>query len=330
MTVKVVQVDPSPRLQPYSYETATIAAAGGELILATCASEADVIEQARDAEIVLVSWCKFVTPAVMDALPKVRLIGRWGVGYDMIDAEAATERGIAVVNTPTYCGDEVAEHAIALLFAIGRRLTWSHEQIRQGHYGIPPFEIRRISGRTLGIIGCGRIGSKVAQRAQGLGMRVIAYDKYRSDDELRAIGVEPVSFGEALETSDFISMHTPLDRTTRHLIDERALARVQPYAMIINTSRGAVIDQDALIDALNRGKIAAAGLDVFEEEPLATDHPLRSMENVTITPHVAAWSEDSIELLRVEMCENVTEWISTGWAHKVVNPEVRGNLRPRV
>ncbi len=329
MTVKVVQVDPSPRLQPYSYETATIAAAGGELILATCTSEADVIEQAQDAEIVLVSWCKFVTPEVMKALPKVRLIGRWGVGYDMIDAEAATELGIAVVNTPTYCGDEVAEHAIALLFAVGRRLTWSHEQMRQGHYGIPPFQIRRIAGRTLGIIGCGRIGSKVAQRAQGLGMRVIAYDKYRSDDELRAIGVEPVSFGEALETSDFISLHTPLNRTTRHLIDERALARVQPHAMIINTSRGAVIDQDALIDALNRGKIAAAGLDVFEEEPLVVDHSLRAMENVTITPHVAAWSEDSIELMRVEMCKNVTDWIETGWTPNIVNPEVRETLRPR-
>ncbi|MGH2550608.1 MAG: hypothetical protein ACRDHN_14535, partial [Thermomicrobiales bacterium] len=115
MTVQIVQVDPSPRLQPYTYEKAAIAEAGGDLVLAHCHSEADVIEQARDAEVLLVSWCKHVTPAVMDALPNVRLIGRWGVGYDMIDAEAATARGIAVVNTPTYCGDEVAEHAIGLL-----------------------------------------------------------------------------------------------------------------------------------------------------------------------------------------------------------------------
>ncbi|CAN5387258.1 D-2-hydroxyacid dehydrogenase [soil metagenome] len=330
MTVNVVQVDPSPRLQPYTYETATIAAAGGKLILANCTSEAEVIEQAGDAEVLLVSWCRHVTPAVMAALPKVRLIGRWGVGYDMIDAEAATALGIAVVNTPTYCGDEVAEHAIALLFACGRGVTWSHERMREGQYIIPPFSIRRMAGRTLGIIGCGRIGSKVAKRASALGMHVIAYDKYRSDDELRAIGVEPRSFEEVLSSADFLSFHTPLDPTTRHLIDAAALARVQPHAMIINTSRGAVIDQNALIDALNERRIAAAGLDVFEEEPLAVDHPLRSMEHVTLTPHVAAWSEDSIELLRVEMCENVAEWISTGWSHKVVNPEVRPALRPRI
>lgn len=330
MTVQVVQVDPSPRLQPYAYETAAIAAAGGQLVLANCASEADVIAQASEAEVILVSWCRHVTPAVMDALPRLRLVGRWGVGYDMIDAEAATARGIAVVNTPTYCGDEVAEHAIALLFACGRGLTWSHERMREGQYMIPPFSIRRMAGRTLGIIGCGRIGSKVAQRANALGLNVIAYDKYRPDDELRAIGVEPRSFEDVLSTADFITLHTPLGPSTRHLIDANALARVQPHAMIVNTSRGAVIDQAALIDALEDRRIAAAGLDVFEEEPLAVDHPLRSLEHVTLTPHVAAWSEDSIELLRVEMCENVAEWIATGWSRNIVNPEVRSTLRSRI
>ena len=329
MTVRVVQVDPSPRLQPYTYETAAIAAAGGELVLANCASEADVIEAAGDAEILLVSWCKHVTPAVMDALPGVRLIGRWGVGYDMIDAEAATAKGIAVVNTPTYCGDEVAEHAIALLFACGRGITWSHERMREGEYRIPPFSIRRMAGRTLGIIGCGRIGSKVAARAKALGLNVIAYDKYRPDDELRAIGVEPRSFEAVLSTADFISLHTPLNPKTRHLIDADALALMQPHAMLINTSRGGVIDQEALIDTLHQGRIAAAGLDVFEEEPLAPDHPLRKLEHVTLTPHVAAWSEDSIDELRVEMCENVTEWITTGWSRNVVNPEVRPTLRSK-
>lgn len=329
MTVRVIQVDPSPRLQPYTYETATIAAAGGELVLANCTSEADVIAAAGDAEVLLVSWCKFVTPAVMDALPNVRLIGRWGVGYDMIDAEAATAKGIAVVNTPTYCGDEVAEHAIALLFACGRGVTWSHERMREGEYRIPPFRIRRLAGRTLGIIGCGRIGSKVAARANALGLNVIAYDKYRSDEELRAIGVEPRSFEEVVSTADFVSLHTPLNPRTRHLIDADALALMQPHAMLINTSRGGVIDQEALINTLEQGRIAAAGLDVFEEEPLAPDHPLRKLEHVTLTPHVAAWSEDSIDELRVEMCENVAEWIATGWSRNIVNPEVRPTLRPR-
>ena len=312
---------------PYAYEIEAIRAAGGELTLANCRSEAEVIEQARDAEIILVSWSKFVTPAVMDALPNLRLIGRWGVGYDMIDADAATARGIAVVNTPTYCGDEVAEHAIALLFASARRVVWAHERMRDGAYQAPPYLVRRLAGRTLGIIGCGRIGSKVAKRALGLGLNVIAYDKYRPNAELRALGVEPRSFDEVLAESDYVTLHVPLDASTRHLIDAAALAKMRPEAMLINTSRGAVIDQNALIDALASGGLAAAGLDVYESEPLPADSPLRSLEHVILTPHIAAWSEDSIELLRVEMCENVAEWIATGWNHKIVNPEVRPTLR---
>lgn len=327
MTVKVFQTDPSPRLMPYTYEKATISAAGGELILATCASEAEVIEQAQDANIILVSWSKFVTPAVMDALPNLQLIARWGVGYDMIDAEAATARGIAVVNTPTYCGDEVAEHTIALLFSAARRIAWSHERMRAGEYRFPSAPIHRLAGSTLGIIGCGRIGSKVAKRAIGLGINVIAYDKYRPDDELRAIGVEPRSFDEVLATSDYVTLHVPLGPSTRHLIDAEALAKMRPEAMLINTSRGAVIDQDALVAALREGRLSGAGLDVYEQEPLVADHPLRSLEHVTLTPHTAAWSEESIEKLRVEMCETIVEWIQTGWATNAVNPEVRANLR---
>ncbi len=330
MTVHVFQVDPSPRLTPYAYERNAIAEAGGELILANCANEAEVIQQARDAEIILVSWSRYVTPDVMAALPKLRLIARWGVGYDMIDADAAAALGIAVVNTPTYCGEEVAEHAIALLFAYGRRLTWSHERIRAGLYQAPPFVIRRLSGRTLGIIGCGRIGSKVARRAIALGINVIAYDPNRSDDDLRAIGVEPRSFDQVLAEADYLTLHVPLDASTWHMIDAVALAKIRPETMLINTSRGAVINQTALVDALSSGRLAAAGLDVYEQEPMAPDNPLRSLEHVTLTPHAAAWSEDSIELLRVEMCENVAEWIATGWNHKVVNPEVRSHLRPRL
>jgi D-3-phosphoglycerate dehydrogenase len=330
VTVQVFQVDSSPRLRPYAYEIGAIREAGGEFVVASCTTEAEIIEQGRDAEIMLVSWSKMVTPAVMDALPKLRLIARWGVGYDMIDVDAATARGIAVVNTPTYCGDEVAEHAIALLFACARRVTWAHERMRNGEYVFPPYTIHRLSGSTLGIIGCGRIGSKVASRALGLGMKVIAYDKYRPDEELRALGVEPRSFDEVLSTADYITLHTPLNPRTRHLIDAAVLAKIRPGTMLINTSRGAVIDQASLVDALANNRLAAAGLDVFEQEPLPADNPLRALEHVTLTPHTAAFSEESIELLRREMVENVAEWIATGWCHKIVNPEVRGNLRARV
>jgi D-3-phosphoglycerate dehydrogenase len=330
VTVRVFQVDPSPRLMPYTYEHAAIGQAGGELVLGNCGSEEEVIAKAAEAEIVLVSWSRFVTPGVMDALPHLRLIARWGVGYDMIDADAATERGNAVVNTPTSCVEEVAEHAIALLLACGRGLVWSHERMRAGGYVFPSFPIRRISGQTLGVVGCGRIGSKVARRAIGLGLRVIAYDKYRPDRELRELGVEPRSFDDVLASADYVSLHVPLDRTTRHLIDAAALAKMRPEAYLVNTSRGAVIDQEALVAALRAGRLAGAGIDVFEQEPLPADHPLRSLEHVVLTPHVAAWSEDSIDLLRREMCDNVAVWIETEWNPKIVNPEVRPNLRPRV
>jgi D-3-phosphoglycerate dehydrogenase len=330
MTIKVFQVDKSPRLAPYTFEEEAIRAAGGELIVADCQTEDDVIEQAQDAEILLLSWRRILTPRVMEALPNARLFVRWGVGYDMIDAEAAAERGIAVSNTPTYCTQDVAEHAMALLFAIARRIVWAHERIRSGEYVAPDGPIFRLTGRTLGIIGCGRIGSAVAKRALGVGMRVIAYDKYRPASELEAIGVIPMSFEQVLEEADYLTLHTLLNKETRHLIDAAALARMKRDAMIVNTSRGPVIDQDALIEALKSGKLAGAGLDVFESEPLPVDSELRKLEHVVLTPHAAAFTQDSIQALREEMCTIVARWIDESWGPTIVNPEVKPILRPRL
>jgi D-3-phosphoglycerate dehydrogenase len=329
MTVQVFQVDRSPRLMPYAYEQEAIRRAGGELIIDQCATEAEIVERARGAEILFVSWSRLVTSDVMDALPRCRLIARWGVGYDQIDVEAATARGIAVANAPTYCGDEVAEHAIALLLTVARRLIWSHERMRAGEWQSVGGPVHRLAGRTLGIIGCGRIGSKVAARALGLGFRVIAYDRYRPDADLRALGVTPRAFNEVLAEADYLTLHVPLTAETRHLIDGAALAKMKPEAMLVNTSRGPVIDESALIDALTAGRLAGAGLDVFEAEPLDPASPLRSLEHVVLTPHVAAYSMESIEALRREMCETAANWIAHGWSGNVVNPEVRDRLRPR-
>lgn len=332
MTVKVFQVDPRALMMPYSYEREAIQAAGGEFILGDCHTEDDVIAQAgaADAEILLVAGKPLVTGRVLSALPKVRYAIRTGVGYDVIDIDAATERGVAVGNAPTYCGEEVAEHAIALLMAVARRIVWAHERIRAGGWVYPGGPIHRLTGKTLGIIGCGNIGSKVAARAQGLGMTVIAYDKFRPDDELRAIGVEPVSFDEALARADYVSIHVLLNAGTRKLIDAAALAKMKPDAMLVNTSRGPVVDQEALADALESGHLGGAALDVFEVEPLAADSRLRTMEHVILTPHHASYSIESIQGLREEVCANVAEWIATGWASNVRNPEVRDHLRPRL
>ncbi|MEP7198547.1 MAG: C-terminal binding protein, partial [Chloroflexota bacterium] len=300
MTIKVFQVDPTESLMPFTYEIATIRKHGGELIIGNCNSEADVLAQAQDAEILLLSWKPVLTPRVMDGLPRCRLIVRWGVGYDMIDVGAATARGIAVANTPTYATDAVAEETIALLMNCARRVSWFHEQMRQGGWtNAMTNPIYQIKGRTLGLVGIGRIGSAVAWRARGLGLRVIAHDRYLSDDAIRAQQIEPRSFAEVLAESDYISVHVPLKADTRHLIDAQAFAQMKRGAFFINTSRGPVVDEAALMAALASGQLAGAGLDVFEQEPLPADHPIRQMEHVVLLPHKAAYSEESWFGLRV-------------------------------
>lgn len=330
MPIRVLQVDPVDSLMPYTYEIKAIAQAGGEFVIGDCQTEEDVINQAGDAEILLISWKHIATPRVMDALPKVRLIMRWGVGYDQIDVVAAAERGIAVANTPSYCTDEVAEHTIALLVSAARRVPQIHAGMAAG--GWPSTRTRpvhRIRGQTLGLVGFGRIGVATARRAAGLGLRLIAHDAYLSDEQIRARGAEPRSLDALLAEADFVSLHMALTPETRHIIDARCINLMKPTAYLINTCRGPVVDEQALTAALQRGHLAGAALDVFETEPLAGDSPLRHMDNVILTPHMAAYSEESFQSLREETVEVVTDWIRESWCKSVVNPQVRSKLRPR-
>jgi D-3-phosphoglycerate dehydrogenase len=189
--------------------------------------------------------------------------------------------------------------------------------------------IHRMKGRTLGVIGVGRIGGAAARRGVGLGMRVLGYDKYRPADELREMGVEPVGLNELLAESDYVTIHTPLNDETRGLMGREELAKLRPDAILVNTSRGPVIDQEALIETMRNRRIAAAALDVFESEPLDAAHELRSMDNVIVTPHMAGYSVEALADLRADMCNTVAEWIRDSWSGRVLNPEVRDRLRPR-
>ena len=329
MTVKVLQVDPGSD-QEFSYETEAIAKAGGELVVGSATTEDDVLAQAGDAEIFWVSWLPIVTRRVMEQLPNMRLVMRWGVGYDQIPVKDATDLGIAVANAPAYGTDDVAEQAIALLVATARQVPWYHNQMVGGGWGLQlDRPIHRMKGRTLGVIGVGRIGGAAARRGIGLGMRVIGYDKYRPADELREMGVEPVGMEQLLAESDYVTIHTPLNDETRGLIGEGELAKLQPHVILVNTSRGPVIDQAALIDVMRSRRIAAAALDVFESEPLDADHELRHMDNVIVTPHMAGYSVEAMADLRADMCNTVAEWIRDSWSPRVLNPEVKGSLRPR-
>ena len=331
MTIRVFQVDPLPELEPWALERERIERAGGELVIGDCHSEADVLSRAGDSEIFWVSWEPFMTREVMAALPNCRLVVRWGVGYDQIPVRAATELGVAVGNAPAYGTEDVAEHAIALILAASRHVAWFHCAIAAGGYpDSTSRSIHRMIGRTLGIVGVGRIGSAVARRGIGLGLRVIGFDPYRPAPELSALGVEPVAMDQLLAESDFVSLHVPLNDETRGLMTRERLARMRPEAILVNTSRGPVVDEAALIDALRSHTISGAALDVFEREPLATDSPLRTLDNVVLTPHAAGFSIEAWADLRADMCNTAAEWIRDGWSARVVNPEVRARLRPRL
>ncbi len=330
MNITIFLIDPVPVLTPYTYELDALRKAGGELVIGNCDTPEDVIQQAGDAEILMLSWKRIVTPSVMDALPNVRMMMRWGVGYDQFDTEAAAARGIAVCNTPKYASEDVAEHAIALLFACVRRVPWFDARMHRGEWSAAnTHRIHRMAGRTLGLVGIGRIGSAVARRANGLGLRVLAHDPGLDDATIRARGAEPRAMQALLAESDYVSVHVPLGPRTRHLIGRAQLAQMKPGAMLINTSRGPVIDEAALTDVLRSGQLACAGLDVFEQEPLAANSALRGLDNAVLTPHTAAYSEEAWFALRVEACEVAADWIRDSWSPAVVNPQVRAMLRPR-
>jgi D-3-phosphoglycerate dehydrogenase len=327
----VFLVDRIAAFEPYEIEQDRLGEAGFELALDDCHTPEEVIQRADHAEIVWISWRGIVTPEVMDALPSLRLIVRAGVGYDQIDVPAATARGIAVANAPTYGTDDVAEHALALLLAWARRVPQlDHGMRTEGWPRVAQFPIHRLRGQTLGIIGLGRIGTSLARRARGLGLRVLAYDALLGEEELKRRDVEPAAFEDLLAQADYVSVHVPLSNVTRHLINAAALARMKSEALLVNTSRGPVVDEAALVDALRSGQLAGAALDVFEDEPLAPSSPLREFEQVVLTPHAAGYSLEAWNDLRHEMCDTAIDFLTTGWASPIVNPEVRPALRPRL
>lgn len=328
MTGKVFQVDDSHFLVPYTYESARLAEAGITLEEGFCESAEDVIARAGDADVLWLSWKPNIDRPILEQLPNLRLVIRWGIGYEQIDLPAATEFGIAVANAPTYGTDDVAEHALALLLALERRIVTFDADMRRGGWTTPEAgSIRRIRGRTVGLLGVGRIGAAFALRAKAIGLEVIGHDAYRGAEDFAAAGVQPVSLDELAARSDYLSIHVPHTPETNAMVNAAFLSRMKPTAYLINTSRGKVVNEGDLIAALSDGTIAGAGLDVFWQEPLAVDSPLRALPNVILTPHYAGYSADSWADLREEMCRTTIDFLTTGWASTIVNPDVRQRLR---
>jgi D-3-phosphoglycerate dehydrogenase / 2-oxoglutarate reductase len=281
-----------------------------------------VREHAADTDALVMSWLP-VTRGLIEELTRCRVIVRFGIGVDMIDLDAATEHGILVCNTATYCLDEVSNHAMGLLLMLNRGLLHDVDAVRSGGWlrtaGEAP---RRLYGQRLGLVGLGNIGKLVARKARGFGLDVVAYDPYLRHQHTAVEGTPLVDLDELLATADFVSVHCPLNASTQHLIGPHELGLMKSGAFLINTSRGPVVDQAALTDALARRRLAGAGLDVFEIEPLPADDPLRTLDNVILTPHSASWSvESSAECRRVAV-EHVVTVLRGGVPTDVVNRAV--------
>jgi D-3-phosphoglycerate dehydrogenase len=283
-----------------------------------------VVETARAADIVMIQSVRpLLTRHVIEQLERCRCIVRLGTGYDSVDVEAATEQGILVCNTPTYCIDDVADHALALLMAGVRHIARQDRWIRAGRWdrtGARP--ARRMKGCTLGIVAFGRIGRALAERVSGFGMTVLAYDPYLDAETIACYGAQKVELDALLQHADFISVHCPLTDETYHLLGNREFNLMKEGVFIVNASRGPVIDETALVEALRSGKIWGAGLDVFEREPLPLDSPLREFDNVTFTPHVGANSEESVADVYRTGCQIAIAVYNGCWPQWLVNPEV--------
>lgn len=288
-----------------------------------------VLEHA-DADALVLSWVP-MTRGVIDQLQRCRVIARFGIGVDMIDLDAATERGIVVCNTATYCLDEVSNHAMGLLLMLNRGLLADIDAVRAGGWSRGDQTLpRRLAGQRLGLVGLGNIGRLVASKARGFGLDVVAADPYLSRVTSAVDGVPLIDLDELLGTSDFVSIHCPLNPSTRHLLGARELGLLKPTAFLINTARGAIVDQAALTKTLAERRIAGAGLDVFETEPLPAEDPLRRLDNVILTPHSASTSvESSAECRRVAV-EHVVTVLRGGVPSDVVNRAVLERPRPGV
>jgi len=270
----------------------------------------DILAVARDADAILVTYAK-LTREILTQLTKCKAIGRFGLGVDNIDLPAAKEKGIAVNYVPDYCIREVSDHAMALLLALIRKIPFSNRLVQGGRWEMPAVvPIRRIEGTVLGLLGFGHIPRLVAPKAKAFGMKVIACDPYAKPDVFKAAGVESVDFDTLLKTSDYLSVHAPLTPQTRGMMNAQVFGKMKKGAFIVNTARGPLIDEAALIAALDSGQLGGAGLDVVAVEPLAKDSPLLGRDNVIVSPHTAFYSIEALEELQSKCASDVARVLS--------------------
>ena len=283
------------------------------------ASDEEFVRRIRDAEIVIAGRYGFSAESINKA-PTLRMIALWQTGYDNVDLPAATSRGIVVSNVHNYAFDTVAEFAFALALNLLRKVDKADMNLRRGMFDWRRYVGKELMGKTLGVIGLGSIGRRVAQIAHGFNMKVLSVTAHPSPERAVELGIKFVDLDTLLAESDIVSLHVPLTPKTEHMLSTSDLARMKTTAILINTSRGKIVDERALIEALKERRIAGAGLDVFEKEPLPIDSPLLELDNVVLTPHIAFLSEESIDECTRITIENVEAFIK-GQPQNVVNPD---------
>ena len=291
-------------------EKAILASVDAELLSYHCKTEDEVIQAAADCDALI---CQFapITRRVIESLRRCKVIVRYAIGVDNIDLKAAEECGIIVCNVPDYSIDEVSNHVIALLLDCCKKLTYMAGQTKLGNTSYTMIEpLSRMEGRTLGLMGFGRIARVVARKMSGFGLNIIAYDPMMDTAAAQQLNVSPVSFQELLAQSDYIAIHCPLTQETHHLFDRQIFEQMKPTVIFINTARGAIVKEEDMVAFLREHEFAMAGIDVTETEPVPTDHPLLKLNNAVVTPHVAWYSVESVLSLQRKVAEEVAGVLS--------------------
>jgi D-3-phosphoglycerate dehydrogenase len=319
-----------PFMRDYNEERQGIEGVGGTLEIIQVRDEDEFARLAAEADALLTGKAR-ISRKVIDNLQRCKVISASGIGLDAIDVEAATEKNIVVVNIPDIFTEEVADQAFALLLAVNRQVVFCHQMVVAGRWNEvrPLLSIPKIPGKTLGLVAFGNIARAVARRAKGFNLEILAYDPYVTAEAMREQGVEKVELDELFRRSDFISSHLPHTSETFHHLGERQFSLMKPSAIFVNTGRGRVVDEPALIAALQAGQLAGAGLDVFEEEPIESDNPLLGMPNVVLTPHMASASNESDIARRYRAGEEIAAVLSGRQPRNCVNGEVLARLNLR-
>lgn len=282
-------------------------------------SESQLAEAIGDYEALVIRSGSKVTARVLEGAHALRVIGRAGIGVDNVDVAAASKRGIVVMNTPTGNAVTTAEHAISLMLSLARKIPQATASMKSGKWEKSKFQGLEVAGKTLGILGLGNIGRIVADRAAGLKMRVIGYDPFLAADRARTLGVEKVELDELWKRSDVITCHTPLTAETRGVIGDAAIAQMKKGVLIVNAARGGIVDEQAVLRGLQSGKLAGAALDVFEREPPDPSHPLLGRDDVIVTPHLGASTDEAQERVALEIAEQIVAFLTTGAIVNAVN-----------